>query len=81
MDVIANRGNIKAVFQCKKYSKPVGNGAVQEVIAGKKFEKANIAAVVSNTSYTKSAKQLANVAGVHLMHYTELERFANKAGV
>lgn len=81
IDLIANRGNVKAVFQCKKYSQPVGNGAVQEIIAGKQFEQAHIAAVVSNSTYTQSAKQLATTTGVHLLHFTELERFAEMAGV
>ncbi len=81
IDVIANLGNVKAVLQCKKYSQPVGNAAVQEIIAGKQFEQADIAAVVSNNSYTQSAKQLANAAGVYLLHYAELEQFAEKAGI
>ena len=81
IDVIANHGDIKVVFQCKKYSQPVGNAAVQEIIAGKHFEQADIAAVVSNNSYTQSAKQLASVAGVHLLHYSELEQFAEKIGI
>jgi HJR/Mrr/RecB family endonuclease len=81
IDVIANRGNLKAVLQCKKYSQPVGNAAVQEIIAGKQFEQADIAAVVSNNSYTQSAKQLANVAGIYLLHYAELEQFAEKGRI
>jgi HJR/Mrr/RecB family endonuclease len=81
IDLIANRGNVKVVFQCKKYSQPVGNGAVQEIIAGKQFEQASIAAVVSNSTYTQSAKQLANTTGVHLLHFSELERFAEMVGV
>ncbi len=74
IDIIATRDNVKAVLQCKKYSQPVGNSAVQEVIAGKQFEQADIAAVVSNNSYTQSAKQLAKAAGVYLLHYTELDK-------
>lgn len=81
IDLIAHRGNVKAVLQCKKYAQPVGNGAVQEIIAGKQFEQADIAAVVSNNSYTPSAKQLANAASVHLLHYTELEHFAEIVGI
>ena len=81
IDLIANHGNVKAVFQCKKYSQPVGNSAVQEIIAGKQFEQASIAAVVSNHSYTHSAKQLANATDVHLLHFTELEQFAEIVGI
>ena len=34
-DLIASRENLKICIQCKRYSAPVGNKAVQEVIAGK----------------------------------------------
>lgn len=81
IDVIASYGNVKAVFQCKKYAQPVGNGAVQEIVAGKQFERADIAAVVSNATFTTSAKQLASTTGVHLLHYSELQGFAEKLGM
>ena len=80
IDVIATRENVKAVFQCKKYAQPVGNGAVQEIIAGKQFERADVAAVVSNATYTPSAKQLASTTGVFLLHFSELDGFAEGAG-
>lgn len=78
IDVIATYGDTKAVFQCKKYSQPVGNKAVQEVSAGKQFEGASIAAVVSNASYTQSAQQLASTLGIYLLHYSELDSFADR---
>lgn len=81
IDVIAKYGNVKAVFQCKKYSQPVGNGAVQEIIAGKAFEQAHVAAVVSNATYTPSAKQLAGTTGIYLLHYSQLSNFANQLGL
>ena len=81
IDVIATYGDIKAVFQCKKYSNPVGNKAVQEIVAGKQFERANIAAVVSNIGYTASAKQLAQSTGTYLLHYSELAEFHQKIGM
>lgn len=76
IDVIATFGSLKAVFQCKKYSQPVGNAAVQEIFAGRQFEQAHIAAVVSNASFTASAKQLANATGVYLLHHDDLLGFA-----
>ncbi|MEB0134636.1 restriction endonuclease [Actimicrobium sp. CCC2.4] len=77
IDLIGLKGDIKAVFQCKKYSQPVGNSAVQEIIAGKIFEQADKAAVISNNTYTSSAKQLANALGVHLLHFNDLPTFGN----
>ena len=81
IDIIANYGNVKAVFQCKKYSQPVGNSAVQEIIAGKAFEQAHVAAVVTNSTFTPAAKQLAGSTGVHLLHFSELPIFSSKLGL
>ncbi|NOS73698.1 MAG: restriction endonuclease [Methyloglobulus sp.] len=78
VDIVSEHGDIKAVFQCKKYSNPVGNKAVQEIIAGKHFEQADFATVVSNAQFTASAKQIANIAGVKLLHYSELDNFARE---
>ena len=75
IDIIAEYKNIHVAFQCKKYSSPVGNQAVQQIIAGKQYIRADIAAVISNARYTASAKQLADSTGVHLLHYSELKRF------
>ncbi len=75
IDIIAQYKDIQVAFQCKKYSNPVGNKAVQEIIAGKQYIRADIAAVISNARYTASAKQLADSTGVHLLHYSELKCF------
>ena len=74
IDIIATRDGTKAVFQCKKYTSPVGNKAVQEIIAGRLFEKADIAVVISNASFTTSAQELANAANVLLLHHSELKK-------
>lgn len=72
IDVLAYKNGVRAVFQCKKYSSPIGNKAVQEAIAGKAFASADYAFVVTNSEYTASAKELAGKAGVHLFHYSQL---------
>jgi len=72
-DVIAEMKEVVFVIQCKLYSGPVGNKAVQEVLAAKGYYDANVAAVVTNQSYTKSAKKLAYKLGVLLLHHDELE--------
>lgn len=78
VDVIAERDGIKAVLQCKKYTSPIGNKAVQEAHAGKVHYNASVAAVVSNMPFTQSAKELASTTGVHLLHYTDLPEFAER---
>jgi restriction system protein len=77
VDVIAMKNGMRVVLQCKKYSSPVGNKAVQEIVAGKIHEQAHHAAVVTNNTFTSSALQLASTNGVKLLHVTELSDFAN----
>jgi restriction system protein len=72
IDIVATRNGKKAVFQCKLYSSPVGNDAVQEANAGRAFAKADYAFVVSNTEFTPAAIELANTCAVHLIHHTNL---------
>lgn len=73
VDIIAERDGIEIVIQCKKYSTPVGNKAIQEVSAGRFHYGAQYAAVVTNSSFTKSAKQLANSVDVLLLHHSDLK--------
>jgi len=75
-DVIADRAGKVLVLQCKLYSSPIGNDAVQQVIAARQFQAANLAAVVSNQPFTRSAKQLADVSDVRLLHHEQLTSFA-----
>lgn len=72
VDVIAEKAGVRIVLQCKLYSGPVGNKAVQEVVAGKAHEQAHHGAVVTNSTYTSAAEQLASTNGVLLLHYTDL---------
>ena len=71
-DVIAFKDGKTLVVQCKLYRSPVGNDAVQQVHAARTFQGADAAAVVSNQPYTKSARALAHVNGVRLLHHEEL---------
>ena len=47
---------------------------MQEVFAAKTFVNANYAAVISNASYTRGAKELAEKTGVLLLHYSDLRQ-------
>ncbi|BCM86648.1 restriction endonuclease [Methylobacterium indicum] len=71
-DVVAERDGIRLVVQCKRYAKPVGNGAVQEVVSARSYWNADHAAVVSNAGFTPAARKLAAVTDVLLMHHDEL---------
>lgn len=78
-DVIAEKSingkAIKLIIQCKLYSSQVGNAAVQEAFSAKQHYYADIAAVVTNQSYTRSAKELSNTTGVFLLHHDDLFDF------
>ena len=66
-DIIAQRKKEKYAFQCKYYSTPVGNKAVQEVYAAAAFYGCDCAAVMTNNTFTKGARELAESLGVELM--------------
>ena len=74
-DVLARRGKRSLVLQCKLYSKPVGNSAVQQIAAARLHHRADFAAVVSNADFTRRARELAATNGVYLLHHEELRDF------
>ena len=74
VDLIGYICDFKICIQCKRYSNPVGNKAVQEIIAGKQFYGGTHAVVVSNAGFTKSAETLAAKTGVILISDIELEK-------
>lgn len=73
VDILAEKEGMKYAFQCKRYDKPVGNKAVQEVFAGKFFYHCHVAVVVTNNYFTQSAKELANENGVVLWDRDKLD--------
>lgn len=71
-DIVGQHGSLLVVFQCKLYSGPVGNKAVQEVSAAKLHEKADLGVVVTNREFTRSAAELAKTTGTILIHHDEI---------
>ena len=71
-DLVAERDGWRVVIQCKFYGRPVGNRAVQEAFAAKRFQDGDHAAVVSNSTFTRSARQLALTNDVLLLHHDQL---------
>ncbi len=80
-DVIAEISGIVVVIQCKKYTGSVGNTAVQEVHAAKDFYNAHKAVVVTNSQFTKSARQVASKLGVLLLHHDDLLKLIEKLDI
>ena len=77
VDVVATKNGKRVVLQCKLYSHPVGNKAVQEVFTGKTFYNADFAVVVSNNEYTPQARELAENCGVLLLSVSDLTDLEN----
>lgn len=73
-DLLARRGADQLVVQCKLLNRPVGNYAVQEVVAARAHHSCNQAMVVSNQGFTASAVELAATNDVQLCHWSELAR-------
>mgnify|MGYP003631434490 CR=1 FL=1 len=75
-DVFAeHHAGFSVSIQCKKHKKNIGNKAVQEVYSSKEYYECNFAVVVTNSSFTKQAKQAANKLDVCLLHHDELDEF------
>ena len=55
------------VFQCKLYSSTLGNKPVQEVVAAKAHYGASCAAVITNSTLSKAAQQLARENNVKII--------------
>ncbi|MBA3054692.1 MAG: restriction endonuclease [Sphingomonadales bacterium] len=78
IDVIAKRGGQKLGIQCKLYSRAIGNKAVQEAHAGKSYHGVNKVAVLSNSEFTRSARDLASVTGVVLCSHHDIPHLYDK---
>ena len=72
-DVVAYKDNVKYVIQVKFYNNPVGNKAVQEVAGAIGMYKANKGMVVTNSTFTHSAIELANANNIELVDGNKLE--------
>jgi Restriction endonuclease len=64
---ITSARNRTAIIQAKFYKPPVGNVAVQEVHAAKTHYGADQAWVVTNSRFTRSARELATTTDVRLL--------------
>ena len=70
---------LKYGIQCKNYTGKIGNTAVQEAYAGKSFYDCDIAVVLTNSTFTKSAVQLAESIGVMLWDRRTLQEMVHSS--
>lgn len=79
VDIIAIKDGVKYAFQCKNYSSSLGNTPVQEVAAGKVFYGCHVGVVITNSTFTPGAVQLANATNVLLWDRTKLAELISMA--
>lgn len=72
--IVAGNGQLRAI-QCKNYANPVGNAPVQQVYAGARHHRCDVAMVVAPNGYTKGAVSLAKSVGVELADANDIRRW------
>jgi Restriction endonuclease len=71
-DVVVTMGTRKIVIQAKQYRDTIGNKAVQEALGGLAYYKGTEAWVVTTSTFSKDAIDLASRTGVRLVEGTQL---------
>jgi restriction system protein len=73
VDLIVRRDDKSVAVQCKRLGKPVGIGAVQQVVSGARHYDCTKSIVVSNQEFTAAAKRLAYTHNCQLIGRRALE--------
>lgn len=74
VDIIVGARPNRLAVQCKRQSRPVGAGAVQEVVAGAPMQDCVRTMVVTDNDFTPAARRLAEHHGCELVGGAELPR-------
>lgn len=72
VDLIIGHRPHRLAVQCKRLSRPVGAGAVQEVVAGAPMQDCTRTMVVTNHDFTPAARKLAALHGCELVGGADL---------
>lgn len=76
-DIVAVKDQIKYAIQCKRSVTPIGNKAVQEVIASRSVYNCHVGAVLTNNYFTNSAKVLAKKNNILLWDRNDLLKMSS----
>ncbi len=79
-DLIVLYEGERTAVQCKRYSGKVGVRAVQEALSSMSYYKCSRAAVLTNSSFTRQARELALESGVILWDGEKLAQLEHSAG-
>ena len=80
-DLLAEFNDAKFAIQCKRYNKPIGVSAIQEVCASLNIYSATVGVVITNNWFTQQAKWLAATNKVILIGRSELQAMLNGADI
>ncbi|MBK6586893.1 MAG: restriction endonuclease [Acidobacteria bacterium] len=77
-DVVVVKFAEKTVIQAKRFTGNVGNFAVQEIMAAISMYQAQKGMVITNSYFTPSARDLANVNNIELVDRDDLDELIIK---
>lgn len=77
VDFIAIKDKVKFAFQCKFHNAPINYGTIKEIIYGVKFFDSHVGVVVTNNSFRKPARELADSNNIVLWDGDDLVRLIN----
>jgi HJR/Mrr/RecB family endonuclease len=80
VDIIVRRDGFTVAVQCKRYSSPIGNAAIQEVHAGRTFVGAKGAIVIGTGGFTKAARSIAAISKIELLDALDIGKFSETFG-
>lgn len=73
-DLVITKFGEKTVVQAKRYSNSVGNKAIQEIVAAKAYYAAELGIVVTTSTFTSSAIELAQANNIQLIDRIKLAK-------
>ena len=81
VDILAEKEGISYAIQCKCYSSPVGNKAIQEIYSGKSYYNCMVGAVLTNNSFTNAAIKTAEKNNILLWDRNKLVEFIGDSNI
>lgn len=80
-DLPVSKNDKNIVIQAKRYKEKVSNTAVQEVVAAIGYYKCASGIVITNSSFTESAKRLAEANNIELIDGSDLKKLIRLHGI
>lgn len=81
VDILAYKDGYTYAIQCKRRASNVGNKAIQEVFTGKAHYNCDKAIVMTNSTFTKNAIELAKDTEVELFDRSYLQSILSKSSI